>query len=283
MNMRKKQWPAIALVAAWIGLLSSPALAAPALGTDVPACRTGGGPALPQVYLDLARRDRDFGWIAKVKPDAQEVQGSGWERVEGSGLRDDFTFVRVDLDGDGVCDWFQTSSAPQSSGGDRSSFNTLYLWRSGRWQRRGADMPVSKPDVLGLGSSYAQRAVWQFGDQLALLQDPATSQTWFITWHERRDESSAEAPGYRLSLWDSKRQRLVVQDKWKPDSAAAKVYAVFKAKGARGTGSNASAISFDPAIETAERRALCTQQRLGLDPAMGVERLSPPPDLFCTP
>lgn len=281
--MRTKQWPAISLMAAWVGLLGCPAWAAPAPGTDLPACRIGAGPALPPVYLDLARRDRAFGWVAKVKPDAQEVQGSGWERVEGSGLRDDFAFVRVDLDGDGVCDWFLTSSAPQSSGGDRSSFNTFYLWRSGSWQRRGADIPAGKPDVLGLGRSNSQRAAWQFGDQLALRQDATTPQTWFITWHEHRDESSIEAPGYRLSLWDPKQQRLVIQDKWKPDSAAAKVYAAFKATGARGSGGNAGAISFDPAVETAERRALCMRQRLGLEPAKGAERLSPPSDLSCTP
>ena len=211
---------ASALLAGLAGVIPGAVLAAPTLNTDVPACRIGAGPVLPAAYLNLARRDPDFRWVAKVKPEAMEVQGQGWERVEGSGMRDNFFFVRVDLDGDGVCDWFLTSSAPQSAGGDRISFNTFYLWHSGRWQRQGAEVPAGKPDVMGLGRTDAQRTAWQFGDQLALVRNSATAQTWFISWHESRVEAHTETPGYRLSLWDPKRQSLSLQDKWKPGSAA---------------------------------------------------------------
>ena len=198
-------------------------------------------------------------------------------------MRDWFSFARVDLDGDGICDWYLTSSAPQSTGGDCSSFNTLYLWRSGRWLRLGVDLPAGKPDVLGLGHTDEQRLAWLLGESLALLRNGATGQTWFITWHEARNEAALDAPGYRLRLWDPVRQRLVAQDKWKAGSAAAAVYAYFKAHGARGTGSEPGQVNFDPAIEAQERSTLCEQRSIGGVPPVGAEVLPPPPDLSCKP
>lgn len=275
--------PVLVLLANLAVLTSTADAAPPALSADLPACKIGAGPVLPQAYLDLARRDPDFRWAAQVKADAAEAEGQGWERVEGSGMRDGFSFVRVDLDGDGTCDWYLTSSAPQTTGGDRSSFNTLYLWRSGRWLRLGAELPPGKPDVLGLGRTDAQRPAWMLGESLALLRDSAAGQTWFITWDEARNEAALQAPGYRLRLWDPARQRLVAQDKWKAGSIAAAVYAYFKAHGARGTGSDPGMVAFDPAIETAERSGLCTLRSIGAVAPAGAEVLPPPPDLYCKP
>lgn len=266
---------------AWLAAALAPMPTAAVPSADVPACRIAAGPMLPQAYLDLARRDRDFRWVARVPAGLSEVYGEGWERVEGSGMRDTFSFVRVDLDGDGLCDWYLTSSAPQSSGGDRSSFNTLYLWRAGRWLRLGADVPAGKPDVLGLGRTDAQRPAWLLGEGLALLHDRAAGRTWFITWHEARNDAASDAPGYRLRLWDAARQRLVAQDKWQAGSAAAGVYAHFKAQGARGTGGDPIIVRFDPAIEAAERRELCARRGVAALPA--AEVLPPPPDLSCSP
>jgi hypothetical protein len=274
--------PALTALLAGLAVLApTAAMAAMTLSADVPACKVAAGPVLPQAYLDLARRDRDFRWAGQVKADVAEAYGDGWERVEGSGMRDGFAFVRLDVDGDGNCDWYLTSSAPQSTGGDRSSFNTLYLWRSGRWLRLGAEVPAGKPDVLGLGRTDAQRPAWLLGESVALLRDSAAGQTWFITWHEARNEAAQQAPGYRLRLWDPARQRLVAQDKWKAGSPSAEVYAYFKAHGARGTGSDHGMVSFDPAIEAAERSTLCTLKSVGAVAPVGAELLPPPHDLSC--
>lgn len=281
MKHRMTHWLALLAGISSVAAAAGPALAAS--GHGAPLCQIGSGPVLPAAYLKLAQRDPSFKWIAKVKPGAREVQGSGWERVDGSEMRDDFSFLRVDLNGDGICDWYLTSSSPQSSGGDRSSFNTFYLWRSGGWKRLGAEVPAGKPDVLGLGRTDAQRAEWLFGEQLAIALDTGSGQTWFISWHENRNEARSMAPGYQLSLWDTHRQSLVVQDKWKSGSAAGKVYAAFKANGARSASHESQTMDFDPAVEAYERQALCQQRSLGLSAETGRVSLTPPPDLQCTP
>lgn len=76
------------------------------LTLGIPACKPGPAKVLLDKYLALAKKYKEFAWALKARPDEATAGGSGWERVDGSGMRDSFSFYRVDINNDGYCDWY---------------------------------------------------------------------------------------------------------------------------------------------------------------------------------
>jgi hypothetical protein len=232
------------------------------LTADIPACRMPAGPILPAKYERLARKYKEFAWVRKAMPDDGDLNGSGWERVDGSSMYSWFEFQRVDLNNDGYCDWYVNSLAPTSSGGDRMTINTLYLGQKSGWIRIGATMPDNKPDELGFGDSDAQQERYLFGEELSVLHDTASKTNYIITAFYDRHEEHMMKPGYRILAWDADKKTLRLLDKWEPGSKAAEVYAFFKAHGARrpaktGRPDSDTMNSFDPELEEVELEVAC--------------------------
>jgi hypothetical protein len=141
------------------------------LTTDVPECRMPPGKVLPDKYYKLAKIYKQYRWVLKVTPTARVIGEDGLERVDGSSMFDWLMLYRLDLNNDGLCDWFVDSSAPMSTGGDRDSIDTLYLGVANGWKRIGFTVPDTKPDELGFGKSLAEqdeRAVSILGHPLLL-------------------------------------------------------------------------------------------------------------------
>ena len=241
-------------------LLPPTAVSARTFSTAMPACRVAGA-SLPAPYPTLGQRQRAFAWARQaMAPDDREAGGPGDERVDGSGIRDHYTFLRVDLDGDGICDWFLTTSTPLSTGGDRDSINTLYLAKpGGRWLRVGAQVPAGQPDGLGRGQSDQQQLNFLFGEDLAVVVDTGSGIPYFITQFYSRHDRRNSLPGYRVLAWDGGAGTLRVLDKWQPGSLAAEAYAFFRQHGALLVGGRGpqERVNFDPEVEAWERQAVC--------------------------
>jgi len=235
------------------------------LTTSIPACSMPPGQVLPDKYYKLRGHKKEFAWVSKVTATDQVASGQGGERADGSSMYDWFFFYRIDLNGDGYCDWYVNDAVPLSSGGDRDSLNTLYLGGTRGWSRIGATMPGDKPDELGYGESGQQQNAYLFGEEPALIYDAAGKINYLITAFYDRSTQRDRKPGYRIYDWDVERKTLRLLDKWKPGSKAAGVYAFFKAHGAK-VPSNPSvpvgeAIQrFDPDVEAFEIEQACDPQ-----------------------
>ncbi len=118
------------------------------LTLDMPDCRMPPGKPLPDKYQALARKEKEFAWVRDAKPGDHAVNGNGWERIDGASNHTWIAFSKIDLDNDGMCDWYLHAASALSSGGDRDSINTLYLGRKNGWLRVGATVPANKPDEL---------------------------------------------------------------------------------------------------------------------------------------
>jgi len=252
----------VLLLAACGALAATLAQAQPAalkLTTDVPACTALAGRALPDVYYARPRHGKALAWASAVTRTQARAGGEGQERYDGTGVHDWFDFVRVDLDNDGVCDWFVTMSAPDSSGGDHDTLNTLYLGRSTGWQRIGAHVAPGDADVLGSGRSEAEQRHFMFGEELATIHDTAAQVNYFVTTFQDRASGQPLRPGYRIFTWDSQNKTLRLLDKWQPGSIGAQVYAYFKSHGAHSSDGAAAAglVNFDPAVESLELSERC--------------------------
>lgn len=235
------------------------------LTNTIPACRMPAGKVLPDKYYTLSKAKNAFNWVAGATRGDGVVEGNGWERVDGSGMHDWFSFYRIDLNGDGLCDWYLNAAAPMSTGGDRESINTLYLGRAAGWTRIGADVPQDKPDGLGYGKTSAQQRQFLFGEEPAVIHDAASKANYIVAALYSRNGQRNGRPGYRIFNWDADRNTLRLLDKWEPGSKAAQVYAYFKAHGARMPASAATAASdtiqaFDPDVEAFELEQACDPQ-----------------------
>lgn len=229
------------------------------LTTDVPACTPPAGRALPDVYYARPRHGKVMAWVSAVTRTQARAGGEGQERYDGTGVHDWFDFVRVDLDNDGVCDWFVTMSAPHSSGGDHDTLNTLYLGRPTGWQRIGAHVAPGDVDMLGSGRSEAEQREFLFGEELATIHDAAARVNYFVTTFDDRETGQSLGPGYRIFTWDGQKKTLRLLDKWQPGSIGAQVYAYFKSHGARSSDSAAAGglVTFDPDVESLELSERC--------------------------
>ena len=231
------------------------------LTTQVPGCRQS-EKSFPEKYERLAKRKKGYEWILKAAPADAIVSGKGEERADESSMYDWLTFYRVDLNNDGICDWYLNSIAPISSGGDRDSINTIYLGQRRGWQRVGASIPNDQPDELGFGNSDAEQSRYLFGEDISAIHDAATRTNYFITAFYSRHVSYSSLPGYRIMVWDENKRSLLVLDKWEPQSRAAQVYAFFKTHGARRPAlkteqSSDTLEQFDPDTETFEIAQAC--------------------------
>ena len=82
-----------------------------------------------------------FDWVHKATANDRIVSGDGWERSDSPNMSNWFGFYRVDLNNDGICDWYLNALTPIATGGDRDTINTLYIGGPSRWARIGADIP----------------------------------------------------------------------------------------------------------------------------------------------
>jgi len=232
---------------------------APKLTTDVPACTMPAGRALPDVYYARPRHGQVLAWASTVTRTQGVAGGQGQERYDGTGVRDWFDFVRADLNNDGVCDWFVTMSAPDSSGGDHETLNTLYLGRTKGWQRIGAHVAPGDVDALGSGRSQKEQKDFLFGEELATIHDTAARVNYFVTAFQDRDAGQSLHPGYRIFTWDDQGKTLRLLDKWQAGSIGAQVYAYFKSRGAHSSDGAAEGglVKFDPEVEALELSERC--------------------------
>lgn len=230
------------------------------LTLDVPQCRSTAAKPLPAAYYAASKDRKSFGWVSAVSRSDAVAGGSGWARQDGSELYDSFSFFRADLNNDGICDWFVNASAPESTGGGRDSINTLYLGQGSGWRRIGATMPVNKPDSLGLGKSLDEQGSYLFGEDLATIHDSAARVNYFVTaFYDQHDRNNG-MPGYRIFVWDEKRQTLRLLDKWEPGSVGAQIYEFFKKRGAllpNKAGEPPELARFDPDVEAQETAQAC--------------------------
>lgn len=232
------------------------------LTTDIPDCRMPAAKILPEKYQTLAKKNKEFAWVRKAGADDYNVNGNGWERIDGSSIHTWLEFSRVDLDNDGMCDWYLHAASPMSTGGDRDSINTLYLGRQGGWLRIGATLPANKPDELGFGKADEQQEHYLFGEEIGVIHDANDRVNYLIGAFYDRHVQRNSMPGYRVMVWDADKKTLRVLDKWEPGSNAAGVYAFFKQHGARTPSAKTAApddtlYRFDPDIEAFEIEQAC--------------------------
>ena len=232
----------------------------------IPACCMPAGSPMPDRYLKLAKRWKEFAWVKKVKRTDTIASGDGWERIDGTSMFEWFGFYRADLNNDGWCDWFINATIPLSTGGDHDSINTLYLGQRKGWHRIGAPIPANHPDNLGSGKMDEQQSRYLFGEEPALVFDAAERVHYIVTSFFERHAQHLSSPGYRIFVWDDKASTLRLLDKWEPGSKGAAAYAFFKAHGARkiDTGHERpedDVDTFDPDVEADEIRQACEQER----------------------
>jgi hypothetical protein len=232
------------------------------LATTIPKCAISPGTIIPEKYKRLAKKDKQYRWLAKANHNDDAISGNGSERADGSSMFDWLEFLRLDVNNDGQCDWYLNASAPVSTGGDRDSINTLYLGQKNGWLRIGAKMPDDEPDELGVGSTTANQAPYLFGEELGVVHDGPTNTNYLITAFFNRHVQRDGKPGYRIFVWDADKMSLRLLDKWQPGSKGAEVYAFFKKHGAyvpsaRATKAEDRILRFDPDIEAFEREQAC--------------------------
>lgn len=236
------------------------------LSLDLLACKMPPGKPLPAKYYNIARKWKEYRWVTNVRPGDLIASGSGDERVDGSRMFDWYTFGKLDINGDGVCDWFLTSLAPYSTGGDGGVLNTLYLGGPTGWRRVGARIPGDKPDGLGWGNAGNDQANFTFSSDVPLtLWDEKNRTPYLIGWFDNRHEPgrSMNRYGYRIYHWEKSRNTLQELDKWEPGSAAAQVYAFFRQHGAVDTTQTGKdrIVGFDPDFENNEFVLGCLDEK----------------------
>jgi hypothetical protein len=232
------------------------------LTNSIPECRMPPGKVLPEKYYKFKKDKKAFDWVAKVTKGNRVVSGAGYERVDDSDMHDWFTFYLIDLNGDGLCDWYLNASAPFSTGGDRGTINTLYIGTSSGWARIGATVPDNKPDSLGTGMTDQQQKKFLYGEYPSVILETSTKTRYIITALYNRNVDQDFMPGYRIFVWDADKKSLRLLNKWEPGSKAAEVYAFFKVHGAaapfkRSAGGDAIIRDYDPDVETFELEQVC--------------------------
>jgi hypothetical protein len=234
------------------------------LTTEVPKCRMPASKVLPDKYYKLAGAFKEYRWVSKVGAEAHVIDEKGLGRAEGSSMFDWLTLYRVDLNNDGICDWYVAMSAPISTGGDKDSINTIYLGEPKGWTRIGFSGPSDKPDELGFGKSADQQESYLFGEEIAIVHDALSHTNYLLTSFSDRNVQRDRKPGYRLFVWDSAGKTLRLLDKWQPGSKAAEIYAFFKAHGAQQPSDKTASDElqkFDPDVEAYELAEACSADK----------------------
>lgn len=232
------------------------------LTLNTPECKTAPGNPLPEKYYVLATKFSEFNWAKDAKKNDLYVNGNGIELINGSGLYTWYSFDKLDINGDGWCDWFVTYLAPYSSGaGGASGINTLYLGSSTGWKRIGARVPSDKPDAIGWGNDN-QQASFAFSSETPLIiSDETDKKNYLIGRINSRDDFGVDRMGYQVYTWDKKKNTLTHLNKWLPGSVAYQVYAYFKQHGAIDPTKEKSSIDrivkFNPEIEKRELSLKC--------------------------
>jgi hypothetical protein len=232
------------------------------LTLDIPSCLIPSGKTFPEKYEKIAKNKKEYAWLLKASPLDSMISGKGGERADQSEMYDWLSFYRVDLNNDGICDWYVNDSAPISTGGDRDTINTIYLGSKQGWIRIGAQVPSDKPDELGFGNTDEEQARYQYGEDISVIYDATNRVNYFVTAFYDRHVAYGSKPGYRIMAWDENKKDLHILDKWEPKSKAAAVYAFFKLKGARRPAKKASdpddtIEQFDPDVEAFELEQAC--------------------------
>lgn len=235
------------------------------LSLDLPTCKMSPGKPLPAKYYELAKKWKEFRWVRSVQSGDLLADGGGNERADGSRMYDWYTFGKLEMNGDGICDWFLTSLAPLSTGGDSEVLNTLYLGSPSGWSRVGARIPDDKPDGLGWGNAWNEQANFAFSsDAPVSIWDQKNRTTYFIGWYDgRRYGRRFNDRGYRIYRWDKPRNTLQELDKWEPGSPATQVYAFFRQHGAVDTTQSGKdrIVTFDPNFENTEFVLGCLDEK----------------------
>lgn len=229
---------------------------------NIPACTQGPGKAIPDKYERLAKRHKNYAWLLKSDAGIGVVSGKGSTSIDDPDMSDWLTFYRVDIDNDGICDWYIEASASLSTGGDRDSINTLYLKDNKGWIRIGASVPAEEPDELRFGKTNDEQEKYMYGEDIASIYDKKEKKNYFITAFHDRHVKNQVMPGYRIYTFDNTRKNLKLLDKWEPNSKASMVYAYFKQNGARTPGMlspnrDDTIEIFDPEIESYEIEQVC--------------------------
>lgn len=230
------------------------------LSLNIPECKAPPGKPLPIKYYTVAKKFKEFQWVYKVKRSDLSASGEGDERVDGSKMYDWYSFIKLDINNDGWCDWFTTSLAPVSTGGDSITLNTLYFGGPTGWKRFGATIPKDKPDGLGWGKSSSEQQNYSYSSEPPLIiRDASTNRNYLIGSYNYRSVSGH--PGYHIYSWNKKKHTLTHLNKWLPGSVGYQVYAYFKQHGAVDPTEEKSSIDrivkFNPEIEKRELSLKC--------------------------
>ena len=236
------------------------------LSLEIPVCKMPKAKPLPEKYYRFSEQWKEFLWVRKVKSNDSSANGSGYERIDGSQLFNWHNFGKLDINGDGTCDWFLVSLAPYSSGAGGGILNTLYVGTPTGWLRIGAQIPNNDPDVLGAGNSSKEQENFSFSSEaLISIWDKKGNVPYLIgSFDKSQDSGRLDQDGYHIYIWDSVKNKLKELDKWQPQSAAAQVYAFFKKNGAVDTSTTGidRRVNFDPKIEKDELEKGCSNESL---------------------
>jgi len=204
------------------------------LTLDIPACKNSPGKPLPSKYYVLAKKYKEYRWVNRVKPTDLSVSGSGLERTDGSALFGWLTLTKLDLDGDGWCDWAVENAVPMSSGGDSDVLNTFYLGSPKGWKRIGATISDNKPDEMGFGNSDNVQADFTFyTDTPYVIRDIKSGKNYLIGIINQLTASQSVARyGINIFTVNPIANSVAELDKWKSGGEGAQVYQFLKQHGA---------------------------------------------------
>ncbi len=232
----------------------------PSFTSNVPDCRVVTSQSLPAKFYSLARKYQEYEWVTKVSTLDDVAGGSSLERTEG--VYNWITMYRLDIDGDGLCDWFVVALAPFNTGGDGDLMNVIYLQTASGWSRFGPSIPENEPDELGRGDSDRDQSKFLFGENIVVVRDSANARNYLILSTGSRRASLGERNGYQVYVWDQKASELKKLDKWDLSSPASKAYDYFRKHGGwqpKGSDAKRVVAAFDPDVENSEREFRCTQ------------------------
>lgn len=186
-----------------------------------PACRMPRGKILPGKYYR-------YPWARTARPSGMETYPgeSLFDGALADSMRMSYSFDKADVNNDGWCDWLVTLSIPSSSGGDRSTINTIYLGQPGGWRRVGQEI-VGKDRPADFGHGPHQD--FDFFETASFLHETTNNQLYVIGMFWDRHSSLSLKPGYHIYVWSKEKNSLVELDKWgAEDSVGAQAYAFFK-------------------------------------------------------
>jgi hypothetical protein len=240
-------YPVIAIIAMLIGI---PAAAELNFSVEVPQCKPPASKALPAKYYR-------YEWASKITKTDSTVSGQAEKKYDDPHDTNYLwhELVRLDINGDGWCDWIITSLFPLSNGGDRNSINTFYLGQAIEWLRIGADLREgpNSPDGLGFISSMSQEDLFNLFENASFLYEKTERKIYLIGLFMDRHVRQYSNPGYHIYVWDNAKNKLVELEKRSGrDRRGAVAYAYFKKYGAS-TGNTREPLStFDSMYEELE-------------------------------